>query len=49
MLGAIALGMALRGALSRLGRQWARQVFRFSLLHLAMLFAGLWVDVGLRR
>jgi protoheme IX farnesyltransferase len=49
MLGAIALGMALRGALSRLGRQWARQVFRFSLFHLAMLFAGLWIDVGLRR
>jgi len=48
-LGSIALGMAIHGALAKLGKPWARRVFRFSLLHLAILFAGLWIDVGLRR
>jgi heme O synthase-like polyprenyltransferase len=48
-LGAIALGMAIHGTVAKLGKAWARRVFRFSLVHLAILFAGLWIDVGLRR
>lgn len=49
VLGVIALGLAIRGVRGKLGNAWARQVFRFSLLHLSLLFAGLWIDVGIRR
>jgi len=48
-LGAVALGMAIQGVVAKLGNAWARRMFRFSLLHLALLFAGLWLDVGMRR
>ncbi|MET0404541.1 MAG: heme o synthase [Cystobacter sp.] len=46
VLGLSFLGLGARGLFLRLGRQWARQTFIFSLLYLTGLFAALMLDSG---
>jgi protoheme IX farnesyltransferase len=42
--GAGFLGLGIDGLVRRLGRAWARTVFRFSLVYLVALFSALWVN-----
>ncbi len=46
VLGAVFLGLGVYGAVLRLGRPWARQLFFFSLVYLTGLFAVMMIDSG---
>ena len=48
VLGTAFLGLSLHGLFARLGKAWARRVFRFSLLYLPVLLISLCLDAAAR-